>query len=120
MCITIGKRAEVENDIYLLFKLICKIKFMDLFARYRANLQKAFGRDDDHKWPRYLKTHDYYYLLQHIFPVAIIGLASAEVQDAIWLLGTLLRWVCSKEIFVEKIPIVSRRRGIIIFSRGHK
>jgi hypothetical protein len=31
-------------------------------------------------------------------------LASIEVQDAIWLLGTLLRWVCSKEIFVEEIP----------------
>jgi hypothetical protein len=75
-----------------------------LFAGYGANLQKAFGRDDDHKWPRYLKTHDYHRLLQHIFPVAIIGLASAEVQDAIWSLGILLRWVCSKEIFVEEIP----------------
>jgi hypothetical protein len=36
--------------------------------------------------------------------VAIIGLASAEVQDALWSLGYLLRWVCSKELFVEEIP----------------
>jgi hypothetical protein len=36
-----------------------------LVAGYGANLQKAFGRDDDHKWPRYLKTHDYHRLLQH-------------------------------------------------------
>ncbi len=75
-----------------------------LVAGYGANLQKAFGRDDDHKWPRYLKTHDYHRLLQHILPVAIIGLASAEVQDALWSLGYLLRWVCSKELFVEEIP----------------
>jgi hypothetical protein len=34
-----------------------------LVASYGANLQKAFGRDDDHKWPRYLKTHDYHRLL---------------------------------------------------------
>jgi hypothetical protein len=36
--------------------------------------------------------------------VAIIGLASAEIQDALWSLGYLLRWVCSKELFVEEIP----------------
>jgi hypothetical protein len=52
---------------------------MDPFADYGANLQKAFGRGDNHKWPRYLKTHDYHCLLQHIFLVAIIGLASVEV-----------------------------------------
>jgi hypothetical protein len=75
-----------------------------LVVGYGANLQKAFGRDDDHKWPRYLKTHDYHRLLQHILPVVIIGLASAEVQDALWSLGYLLRWVCSKELFVEEIP----------------
>jgi hypothetical protein len=57
--------------------------FMDPCCKFGANLQKAFGRDDDHKWPRYLKTHDYHRLLQHILPVAIIGLASAEVQDVL-------------------------------------
>ncbi len=36
--------------------------------------------------------------------MAIIGLTSAEVQDALWSLGYLLRWVCSKELFVEEIP----------------
>ncbi len=34
----------------------------------------------------------------------IIGLASVEVQDALWSLGYLLRWVCSKELFIEEIP----------------
>jgi hypothetical protein len=77
---------------------------MNSIAGYGANLQKAFGRDDNHKWPRYLKTHDYHRLLQHILHVAIISLATAKVQDAIWSLGTLLIWVCSKEIFLEEIP----------------
>jgi hypothetical protein len=36
--------------------------------------------------------------------MAIIGLASAKVQDVLWSLGYLLRWVCSKELFVEEIP----------------
>ncbi len=36
--------------------------------------------------------------------MAIIGLANAEVQDALWSLANLLRWVCSKELFVEEIP----------------
>ncbi len=58
-----------------------------LVTGYGANLQKAFGRDDDHKWPRYLNTHDYHHLLQHILHVAIMGLASAEVQDVFWSLG---------------------------------
>ncbi len=69
-----------------------------LVTSYGANLQKDFGRDDDHKWPTYLKTHDYHRLLQHILPVAIIGLASAEVQDALWSLGYLLRWGMLKGI----------------------
>jgi hypothetical protein len=42
--------------------------------------------------------------VQHILPVAIIGLASAEVQDALWSLEYLLKWVCSRELFVEEIP----------------
>jgi len=54
-----------------------------LVAGYGDNFQKAFGRDDDHKWPRYLKTHDYHCLLQHMLPVAIIGLANAKVQNAL-------------------------------------
>jgi len=36
--------------------------------------------------------------------VAIIGLVSAEVQDVLWSLRNLLKWVCSKELFVEEIP----------------
>jgi hypothetical protein len=46
--------------------------------------------------------------------VAIIGFASAEVQDVFWSLGYLLRWVCSKELFVEEIP----RMRVIYSSRG--
>jgi hypothetical protein len=56
---------------------------MNSIAGYGANLQKTFGRDDNHKWPRYLKTHDYHQLLQHKLPMAIIGLAIVEVQDVI-------------------------------------
>jgi hypothetical protein len=41
--------------------------------------------------------------------VAIIGLANAEVQDVLCSLGNLLKWVCSKELFVEEI---SRMRVI--------
>jgi hypothetical protein len=60
--------------------------------------------EDNHKWPRYLKTHDYHRLLQHILPMAIIGLGSVEVQDALWSLGRLLRFICSKAIYEEEIP----------------
>ena len=31
-------------------------------------------------------------------------MGTKEVQDAIWSLGSLLRWVCLKEIHVEEIP----------------
>ncbi|CAM6103867.1 unnamed protein product [Calypogeia fissa] len=71
---------------------------------YGANLRQAFGKEDNHKWPRYLKTHDYHHLLQHVLPVAIMGLASEEVEKALWSLGKLLRWICSKEIYEEEIP----------------
>ncbi|CAM6122781.1 unnamed protein product [Calypogeia fissa] len=71
---------------------------------YGANLRKAFGMEDNQKWPQYLKTHDYHRMIQHILPVAIIGLGSPEVQDALWSLAKLLRWVCSKEIYMEEIP----------------
>lgn len=45
-----------------------------------------------------MKTHDYHRLLQHIIPIAIIGLGSSKLWKAIWSLGKLLRWVCSKTI----------------------
>ena len=71
---------------------------------YGANLRKTFGGLDSPLWPSYLKTHDYHRLLQHIIPVAIIGLGSPELRDAIWSLGRLLRWVCQKEIRKDEIP----------------
>jgi Domain of unknown function (DUF4218)/Transposase family tnp2 len=92
--LSVGQRREFRN----------RIGEMRFPTGYGANLRKAFGMEDNHKWPRYLKTHDYHRLLQHILPVAIIGLSSEEVQDALWSLGKLLRWVCSKEIYVEEIP----------------
>ncbi|CAM6081802.1 unnamed protein product [Calypogeia fissa] len=77
---------------------------MRFLTGYGANLRKAFGMEDNQKWPRYLKTHDYHRMIQHILPVAIIGLGSPEVQDVLWSLAKLLRWVCSKEIYMEEIP----------------
>ncbi|CAM6082122.1 unnamed protein product [Calypogeia fissa] len=71
---------------------------------YGANLRKAFGGVDSPLWPAYLKIHDFHHLLQHIIPVAIIGLGSDDLRDAIWSLGKLLRWVCQKEIKEEEIP----------------
>jgi Domain of unknown function (DUF4218) len=89
----------------MLWQNIFLIKLIwHFYAGYGANLRKAFGMEDNHKWPRYLKTHDYHQLLQHILPVAIIGMATEEVQDVVWSLGSLLRWVCLKEIHVEEIP----------------
>lgn len=71
---------------------------------YGANLRRAFGQDDMDKWPGYLKTHDYHRLVQHILPVAIIGLGTPQLRKAIWSLAKLLRWVCGKSISVEEIP----------------
>ena len=31
-------------------------------------------------------------------------MTSAEVHDAVWSLGKLLRWVCLKEVYMEEIP----------------
>jgi Domain of unknown function (DUF4218) len=70
---------------------------------YGANLRKAFGGMDSPVWPGFLKTHDFHRLLQHIIPIAIIGLGSEELRDAIWSLGKLLRWVCQKEVKEEEI-----------------
>lgn len=81
-----------------------RIGAMQFPTGYGANLQKAFGGEDSHKWPAYLKTHDYHRLLQHVIPVAIMGLGNDDLEDAIWSLGKLLRWICSKEILVEEIP----------------
>lgn len=52
-------------------------------TRYGANLRQAFGQQNMDKWPGYLKTHDYHRLLQHILPVAIIGLGTPQLQKAI-------------------------------------
>jgi hypothetical protein len=81
-----------------------RIGDMKFLTGYGANLRKAFGMEESEKWPRYLKTHDYHRLLQHVLPVAIIGLGSEELEDAIWSLGKLLRWVCAKEIHEVEIP----------------
>lgn len=35
--------------------------------------------------------------------MAIIGLGSEDIRDAIWSLGWLLRWVCAKEVMIEEI-----------------
>lgn len=56
---------------------------MKYYVGYGANLRQAFGKEDNQKWPRYLKTHDYHCLLQHVLPVAIIGLGSEEVEHAL-------------------------------------
>lgn len=67
-------------------------------TNYGANLRMAFGDDEKGNWPAFLKTHDYHRLIHHIIPVAIIGLGSPELRDAIWSLASLMRWVCGKEI----------------------
>ena len=80
-----------------------RIAEMRMPSNYGANLQRAFGDHDPHNWPGFLKTHDYHRLLHDIIPVAIIGLGSQELQEALWDLGKLLRWVCEKEIKVDEI-----------------
>ncbi|CAM6082015.1 unnamed protein product [Calypogeia fissa] len=72
-------------------------------TNYGANLRRAFGENDLDNWPSYLKTHDWHRLLQHILPVAIIGLSNPDLRKAIWSLGKLLRWVCSKTIKEEDL-----------------
>jgi hypothetical protein len=42
-------------------------------------------------------------------------LASAEVQDAIWSFRTLLRWVYSKELFIEDIPRMKVIAAYIVY-----
>lgn len=84
-------------------ELIHRLSSYRMPTGYGANLRRAFGQERQEKWPAYLKTHDYHRLLQHILPVAIIGLGSPELQKAIWSLGKLMRWVCGKTINPDEI-----------------
>ncbi|CAM6094114.1 unnamed protein product [Calypogeia fissa] len=97
---------EMHPDVWVTIDPITgnEIYYVKCYADYGANLRQAFGKEDNHKWPRHLKTHDYHRLLHHVLPVAIIGLGSEEVEHALWSLGKLLRWVCSKEIYTKEIP----------------
>ncbi|CAM6101864.1 unnamed protein product [Calypogeia fissa] len=100
------EELEMHPDVWVTIDPITgnEIYYVKCYASYGANLREAFGKEDNHKWPRYLKTHDYHCLLHHVLPVTIIGLGSEEVEHALWSLGKLLRWVCSKEIYTEEIP----------------
>ena len=68
-----------------------RISKMRMPTGYGALLRKAFASDTT-KWPSGLKTHDYHRLLQDILPIAMEGLASAELRDAIMDLSRLLRY----------------------------
>lgn len=80
-----------------------RIAGMKFPTNYGANLHGAFADKDETKWPSFLKTHDYHRLIQHIIPIAIIGLGSEELRDAVWSLGKLMRWICAKEIPIDDI-----------------
>ncbi len=62
-------QTPLQKHVFYAFNILTKMTNMTqipilwiLVAGYGDNLQKAFGRDDDHKSPRYLKTHDYHRL----------------------------------------------------------
>lgn len=92
-CFTLLERREFRQ----------RIGAMRFPTGYGANLRRAFGPNDPTNWPAFLKTHDYHRLIHHIMPVAIIGLGNPALQDAIWSLGKLMRWVCGKEIKISEI-----------------
>ncbi len=58
-------------------ELIQRIGSYRMPTNYGASLCKAFGEHGRDKWPSYLKTHDFHRLLQHILPIAMIGLGTA-------------------------------------------
>ena len=103
-----GCELEEDGNVFqslrntMLMIACCIYSYM--YTGYGANLRKAFAPEDSHKWPRFLKTHDYHRLLHHIIPVAIMGLASDDLQNALQDLGILLRWVYQKEVYTIEIP----------------
>ena len=54
-----------------------------------------------------MKTHDYHNLLHGLLPLAIRGTLTKEIHDIIYRLGSLFKWICSKEI--RKIEIMDRK-----------
>ena len=90
-----------------------RVSTMKFPTNYGASLRGAFG-DEKNSWPAFLKTHDYHRLIHDILPVAIIGLGSSTLQDAIWSLGKLMRWVCSKEITIAEIEAMKIESAEVI------
>ena len=54
-----------------------------------------------------MKTHDYHNLLHDLLPIAIRGTLTKEIRDIVYRLGSLFKWICSKEI--NKAEIMDKK-----------
>ncbi|KAI5059512.1 hypothetical protein GOP47_0025831 [Adiantum capillus-veneris] len=52
-----------------------------------------------------LKSHDWHKILQFVLPITISGYGDTKVKAAIFKVGEIVRFVSSKEINVEAIPV---------------
>ncbi|KAI5084158.1 hypothetical protein GOP47_0000327 [Adiantum capillus-veneris] len=52
-----------------------------------------------------LKSHDWHKILQFVLPITISGYGDTKVKASIFKVGEIVRFVSSKEIEVEAIPI---------------
>lgn len=78
----------ISYNLYKLSSFTCSC----CYEGFGANLNKAFVESNPKDWAIGLKTHDHHKLLQWIYPVAIKGLGSKHLQEALMDLGILLRY----------------------------
>lgn len=72
------------NGRRIFMERLCRLRFPRF---YGAGFAYSFSTD----WPRGLKSHDYHCLMRHGFPVAIRGLLTPEVRNAIYGLCSVFR-----------------------------
>lgn len=61
-------------------------------AGFGLYLRKVF-QTENAKWPSYLKSHDLHILLQYVLPTCLHMLRTEDLQEAIYDLVILMRFV---------------------------
>jgi hypothetical protein len=100
----IREGEEVKKPSWIFTKGEFK-EVMDVIAKIRT--PGGYGSSFQYKFVdgklTGMKTHDYHKLLHHILPIAIWGTLIASIRDIVYRLGSLFRWLCSKEISESEI-----------------
>ena len=90
---------------------IGRIKNIRTPTGFGANLNNAFTRND--RVSR-LKSHDFYNILRFHIPIAIRGLTTPSVREAIYRLSRLIRWISTKIINTNEFEVMRDESHVVI------